>query len=129
MLIKYGPLLISIYFEGTTAPGSGFSIQRDSACIVCGGLKPVKYSTHAQLLPFVRCTYAIRLIVVPKKKKTCSTSDGSGAHPLANFSLAVTSAVRRTEMYARTGVTPKTMKPLEREKNHLATVGTLDVSE
>lgn len=32
-------------------------------------------------------------------------------------------------MYARTGVTPKTTRPLEREKNHLATVGISDVPE
>jgi len=37
----------------------------------------------------------------------CSTSDRSGmcSLPLANFAFAVTSAVRRTEMYAETGVT------------------------
>lgn len=53
--------------------------------VLCMGLIPIKYSTHAQLLQFVRCTYAVRLIVASLKKKKkkkqfvrCSTSDGSG---------------------------------------------------
>lgn len=35
-MIKYGPPVISIHFEGAPAPGSSFFIQRDSACIVYG---------------------------------------------------------------------------------------------
>jgi len=112
----------------------------------------VKYSTHAQLPPFVRRTYAVRLIAAsrssaPRRKKErggkkkrgrrgnqlirCSTSDGSGMRslPLANFAFAVTSAVRRTEMYAETGVTARGEPSARAKKNHLTTAGTWDVPE
>lgn len=124
------------------AAASLFSVIRHvllCACVyVCikgggwGRLKPVKYSIHAQLLPFVRCTYAVRLIVVPKKKKktTRSTSDGNGAHPLANFSLSrghVRGSLDRN--VCQNWRNFENHETPEREKNHLATVGISGVPE
>lgn len=68
MLIKYGPPARLDSFEGRLplAAASPFSAIR----VLCMGLKPVKYSTHAQLPPFVCCTYAVRLIVAPPKNNS-----------------------------------------------------------
>lgn len=97
VLIKYGPPLSSRFVLEEQLPLAAASPFSATRRVLCVGLKPVKYSTHAQLL-FVRCMYAVRLIVAPKKTIR-STFHDNCAHPLANFSLAVTFAVRWTEIY------------------------------
>lgn len=92
-----------------------------------GRLKPVKYSIHAQLLPFVRCTYAVRLIVAPKKKqpvrrlmvtaRTPSRISLSRGHVRGSLDRNVCQNWRNFENH----------EAPEREKNHLATVGISDV--
>lgn len=108
------------------------------------GLKPVKYSTHAQLPPFVCCTYAVRLIVPPPPSPSLSLPKNNSFDarqcltvalhrsppplpPPVNSSFAVTSASRLGEpkCMPKTGITPETISPPGRGggRNHLAAGG------
>lgn len=98
---------------------------------LCTGFKPVKYSTHAQLLPFVRCTYAVRLIVETRRgeKKNnsfdarclmlvaCARASPSRIHPSRSH---VRGSLGRNVGMPKPALLGKPQAP-GGKKNHLAT--------